>query len=142
MRVVSGHWKVLMPLKPMAIFFCFPSVSTSMSLCNDVFRINYHSLKGVRFFSPPTSWAAMRNLDFTKTDSHLYFPDFISCTSSALSRPAGVHAEDTCGASEPSLSLEPPSVHPPKRQVGSAINKVCPLESVGACASRQLRASQ
>lgn len=48
----------------------FFSFSTSTSLCNDIFSINYHLLKGVsscrHIFSPPTLWVVIWNLDFLK----------------------------------------------------------------------------
>lgn len=129
----------------------FFSFSTSTSLCNDIFRINYHLLKGVtscrHIFSPPTSWVVIWNLDFLK--QILIFISYASSAwfgsarlGSALSLPAGVRAEATCGACEPRLSLDPPSVHPPKHQVGFAINKPCPPESVDVSAFRQLGSLQ
>lgn len=154
LRVVSfGHWKVLLcPWRLSALFFIiFFSFSTSTSLCNDIFRINYHLLKGVsscrHIFSPPTSWVVIWNLDFLK--QILIFISYASSAwfgsarlGSALSLPAGVRAEATCGACEPRLSLDPPSVHPPKHQVGFAINKPCPPESVDVSAFRQLGSLQ
>lgn len=90
----------------------------------------------------------MRNLDFLKQIlilfSHIYVMYWLGSArlGSALSWPTGVRAEDTCDASKLILRLDPPSVQLPKHQVGWAINKPCPLESAGVCASPQLRASQ